>query len=54
LRNLKEKDVRQRLRPYLRGFEIEALLKRRVKLIAHIEQLIRERGEAAVLFAEDF
>ena len=53
LKDLNEGEGRQRLRPYLRGVEIDALLKRRVKLIAYIEDLIREKGEAAVLFKED-
>jgi hypothetical protein len=52
LRNLDEGSVRQRLEPFLTKGEIEALLERRVELVAHIEALIAANGEAAVLFRE--
>lgn len=54
LKDLNEAEVRKRMKSRLRGIEIDALLKRRVKLIAYIEDLIREKGEAAVLFKEDY
>ncbi|MGH9650845.1 MAG: hypothetical protein ACRD3I_10290 [Terriglobales bacterium] len=53
LQNLDEGQVRQTLKPYLRGSEIDALLERRRKLIAHFEKLIREKGENRVLFEWD-
>jgi hypothetical protein len=45
--------VRARLNPYLRGIEIDALLKRRIKLIALIESQIKKAGENATLFADE-
>ena len=42
--------VRQRLKKYLRPSEIEALCKRRAKLVEHIQKLIGEKGQAHVLF----
>jgi hypothetical protein len=42
--------VTEVLKPYLRPYEIESLLKRRQKLIIHIQTLIDEKGEDAVLF----
>ncbi len=50
LQQLNEGEVRQRLKPYLRGAEIDALLKRRIKIIERINALIAEKGEDAVLF----
>ncbi len=53
VKNLDEGSVRQALKPLLRGYEIDALLERRKKLIEHFENLIREKGENRVLFAWD-
>ncbi|MBI4553644.1 MAG: hypothetical protein HY710_15370 [Candidatus Latescibacteria bacterium] len=53
LQTLDEAAVRKQLDPYLRAGEIDALLKRRLKLIDHIQKLIKERGEQAVLFTLD-
>src|SRR3990172_2238543 len=53
LRNLDEASVQQRLEPFLTKGEIEALFKRRLALVAHIERLIAAEGEAAVLFEID-
>jgi hypothetical protein len=50
LKNLDERHLRQTLKPYLRGYEIDALLERRKKLLAHFDRLIREKGENKVLF----
>jgi hypothetical protein len=50
LRNLDEEVVRVELSDYLRSPEIDGLLKRRTRLIKHIEALIEERGENVVLF----
>jgi hypothetical protein len=48
-----EASVTERLEPYLWKGEIRALLSRRVALVAHIEELIAAKGEAAVLFDID-
>jgi hypothetical protein len=53
LKALDERQVRQTLKPFLRGYEIDALLERRTKLIQHFEKLIREKGENKVLFEWD-
>lgn len=50
IKALDENEVKQRLKPFLRSFEINGLLKRRVKLIELIEKLIAEKGEGQVLF----
>lgn len=42
--------LKQQLGPYLDSFEISALLKRRRLLVEHLQDQIRSRGEAAVLF----
>ena len=51
LKALRPEAVRERLRPYLSTTLIESLLKRRDKLVAHIEELIAEHGEKQVLFS---
>ncbi len=50
LQELDPEEVKRRLRHVLRSYEIEGLLKRREKLVAHIRQLIAEKGEDKVLF----
>jgi hypothetical protein len=50
LREIDEAAVRRRLEPYLTGKQISRLLKRRVKLVDHIQQQIDENGEEAVLY----
>ncbi|MCI0356034.1 MAG: metallophosphoesterase [Acidobacteria bacterium] len=50
LKALDERQARQTLKPFLRGYEIDSLLKRRKKLIEHFDRLIREKGESMVLF----
>lgn len=50
LRDLDEATVRERLAPYLEGKEISTLLKRRKKLVDHIQKLIDKKGESSVLF----
>ena len=49
LRQLDPREVRRRSRPYLDSIEIQSLLRRHRLLVAHIEQLIAERGADAVL-----
>ncbi len=53
VKNLDEDKARQTLKPFLRGYEIDALLERRKKLMEHFEGLIREKGESRVLFTWD-
>ena len=50
LQALDEATVRQRFKKFLRSSEIDALLKRRQKLVEHIQKLIDQRGEKEVLF----
>jgi hypothetical protein len=50
LQTVEDAAVTDVLKPYLRPYEIESLLKRRQKLIIHIQTLIDEKGEDAVLF----
>ena len=50
LKTLDMPESRRRLRALLRDDEVESLLARRDALLAHLEKLIAERGEAAVVF----
>jgi hypothetical protein len=50
LQTLEAGQIRERLKPHLNSAEIDAILKRRAKLVAHFESLIQQSGEAAVLF----
>lgn len=50
IRNLDEASVRRRLDPYLRTFEIKALLARREKLLQYLDARVAEFGETRVLF----
>jgi len=50
LREMDEDVLRQRLEPYLERRDISNLLKRRLKIIRHIQGLIDKHGEDAVLF----
>jgi hypothetical protein len=50
LRELKREDMTRELRPYLTNLEIDAVLARRDLIVAHFDGLIREKGEAAVLY----
>ncbi len=50
LKALDEKEVRERLKPYLSSFEIGALLDRRKLLVQKIDKLIAEDGEDKVLY----
>jgi len=44
--------LKNRLTSYLNAEEIESMLKRRQAILARISELIREKGEEAVLFGE--
>jgi hypothetical protein len=50
LRALDGEEVRQRLRKYVGGQEIKALMERRDKLVQYFDQLIAEKGRDAVVF----
>ncbi len=50
LKSLDEQVVRERLKKFLRPPEFKALMRRRDKLVEHIQKLIQERGESKVLF----
>jgi hypothetical protein len=53
LKNLDQKEIRERMAPFLSKVEISALLARHKKMVRHFERLIDERGEAAVLYDVD-
>ncbi len=53
LKTLDESAVKQRLKPFLRGYELESLFVRRRKLLKHLDKLIQERGEQLVLFGQE-
>ncbi|MCH8961849.1 MAG: hypothetical protein IH820_11155 [Bacteroidetes bacterium] len=53
LKSLDEQVVRERLKKFLRSYEIKGLLWRRDKLVQHIQKLIEESGENKVLFTLD-
>lgn len=50
IRDLSKSDLAAALDPYLGGFEIKALLKRRDKLVKMIEGQIKKQGEDKILF----
>ena len=50
LRALNRDEVLAKTRPHLTNGEITALMARRDKLVTHFEQLVAQKGEAAVLF----
>jgi hypothetical protein len=52
LKALDEARVRERLKPYLSSFEMDALLKRRKLILERLDKLIAERGEEKVLYTD--
>jgi len=50
LRDWDESQVRKRLARYLNPSEVEALIRRRQLILDEVDRLIREKGEAAVLY----
>jgi hypothetical protein len=50
LRKLDEAEVERVTKPHLEKVRIKALMKRRDKIVARFEQLIKEKGEEAVLY----
>lgn len=53
MKSLSDAEYRSRLKPYLRGAEIDSILRRRKELVRHFDKLIAERGENSVLFTFD-
>ena len=49
LRALDKKDLQQRMKGFLSGAEIRALLHRRDLLVKHLQNLIESNGESRVL-----
>ncbi len=49
LRMLDENEVLERTKPHLNKREVAAVMARRDKIVAHFDQLIAQKGEAAVL-----
>jgi len=52
LQDVSDEEIREVLEPYLDRPEIQDLLVRRRRLVAHIRELIRTEGESATLFDE--
>jgi hypothetical protein len=52
LRALAQPDVQRVVGKHLAGYEIDALMARRDKLVALIDDMVRRKGEAAVLFSD--
>ncbi len=50
LRQLDETEIKSKMDSHLRKSEIEALMARRDKIVAHFEKLIAEKGEQEVLY----
>ena len=50
LKSTPDAAIREVLKPHLEGPEVEALLARRKVIVAKVDALIKEKGEAAVLF----
>ncbi len=50
LKTLDEAVVRERLKPYLSPYELDALLERRKLIVERLDKLIAERGEDKVLY----
>ena len=51
IRSLDEDQTRERLRPYLSGFEIKSLFVRREKLLEYLDERIAAKGESSFLFS---
>jgi hypothetical protein len=54
MKALDEEQLKERLGPYLRNSQINALLKRRDKLVDHYQKLIDTHGDKVVLFDPPF
>ncbi len=50
LKNLEDSVIKERLDEYLDTFEMKTLLKRKKKMIEHVQELFEKRGQDSVLF----
>lgn len=50
LRELNAEEVMEKTKPHLNKGEVQALMARRDKIVAHFQQLIAQKGEGAVLY----
>jgi hypothetical protein len=50
LRQLDEAQVREATKPHLRNVQVQAIMARRDRIVAHFEQLIAQHGEDQVLY----
>jgi hypothetical protein len=50
---LQDRDIEEQLGSYLDTFEMSSLLKRRRKLVKHLEELIERKGEDLVIYSSD-
>ena len=50
MQGLTEASVTAATKPHLEPGEVKALLKRRDRIVARLDQLVKERGEELVLF----
>jgi hypothetical protein len=50
LKEVEDDEIKQVLEPFMDRHHVKALLKRRKKLVAHIEKILSERGETVVMF----
>ncbi len=53
MKTMTQPELQQHLRPYLRGVEIDAIYKRRTRMLDYLQKLIAEKGEDKVLFDWD-
>lgn len=51
LQNVDDQTIRERLKPILRAGELDAVLKRRRRIVAYLAELIATKGEDKVLFS---
>jgi hypothetical protein len=50
LRTVPDRTIEETLKPWLEAAEIDSLLKRKALILEKIEALVKEKGEAAILF----
>lgn len=50
LRQLDPTELAKKTKPHLNKSEVQAVIERRDKIVAHFEQLIKEKGESEVLY----
>lgn len=52
LKGLDRKSLKKELGPSIKSFQVDALMKRRDKIVAHFEKLAAAKGEAAVFYGD--